>query len=295
MYKILQKARNKLTKKIDTIPFIRYYAELAYQTELEKHISNLPIISISDLDLVNKIKHEGVVITSLENLKISSNSKLFQAAENLIPKISPSISARKNDFTIHASSQQIMEYPEIFLWGLEERLLNIVENYLGLSVAYHGAYFRRDIANQVEQGSRLWHIDKEDRKVLKIIVYLNDITEDKGPFQYIPQALTAKLVQSLKYTSGYIRDQTFQGVVSPANYRSCTGVAGTVIFAATSSIFHRGKPPVVADRFAIFFDYTSRRQKQLFYCNSSLPYNDLLLIAKNLSKEQKDCIFWQNS
>ncbi|MBH8573532.1 2OG-Fe(II) oxygenase [Nostocaceae cyanobacterium CENA369] len=293
MYKFIQKARNKFIKKIDAIPFIRYQADLAYQTALEKHISQLPAISTSDFDLIEKIKHEGVVITSLEDLKIPSTPKLLQAAENLIPKILSSIAAQKNDFTIHASAQQIMEYPEIFLWGLEQRLLNIVENYLGLPVAYHGAYFRRDIANQVEQGSRLWHIDKEDRKVLKIIVYLNDISEDKGPFQYIPQSLTAKVVQSLKYTSGYIRNQTLQEVISPANYKSCTGDAGTVIFAATSSILHRGKPPVVSERFAIFFDYTSRRQKQLLYCNSSLPHSDLLLLANNLTEKQKECIFWE--
>jgi hypothetical protein len=294
MYILLQKMRNKILKKIDTIPFVRYQADLDYQTALEKYIPNLPIISKNDFDVVETIKNEGVVITSLESLGITSTIKLLHAAQKLLPKIPPSVSGHKNEFTIHATSEQIMEYPEIFLWGLEKRLLDIVENYLGLPVAYHGAYFRRDIANQVEQGSRLWHIDKEDRKVLKIIVYLNDISEDTGPFQYVPPSLTSTIAKSLKYTSGYIRDKVMQELISSGSYQSCIGKSGTVIFAATGSIFHRGKPPIVSDRFAIFFDYTSRRLKQSFYGNSCLPDNDLQLLSKNLSKQQKECIFWQN-
>ncbi|MEA5504081.1 2OG-Fe(II) oxygenase [Halotia wernerae UHCC 0503] len=294
MYTILQKVRNRILRKIDTIPFVRYQADLAYQTALEKHIPNLPVISKNDFDVIETIKDEGVVITSLEKLEIHSTLKFLHAAQNLLPKIPQSISGYKNKFTIHATSQQIMEYPEIFLWGLEQRLLDIVENYLGLPVAYHGAYFRRDIANQVEQGSRLWHIDKEDRKVLKIIVYLNDISEDTGPFQYVPPSLTSTIAQSLKYTSGYIRDKNMQELISSGNYKLCIGKSGTVIFAATGSIFHRGKPPIVSDRFAIFFDYTSRRLKQSFYGNSCLPDDDLLLLSKNLSKQQKECLFWQN-
>jgi hypothetical protein len=293
MYTLLQKTRNKILKKIDTIPFIRYQAELAYQTLVEKHVINLPVLSKTDFDLVKTIKHEGIVITSLEDLGIPSTLQLLQAAKNLMPKIPQSISGHKNEFVVHASSQQIMEYPEIFLWGLEQRLLNIVENYLGLPVAYHGVYFRRDIANQVEQGSRLWHIDKEARKVLKIIVYLNNMSEDKGPFQYIPQPLTSQIADSLKYTSGYILDQTMQEFVSPTDYKSCIGPVGTVIFAATDSIFHRGKLPIDSDRFAIFFDYTPRQQRQSFYGASSLPHEDLLFLAKNISEQQKECIFWQ--
>jgi hypothetical protein len=108
-----------------------------------------------------------------------------------MPKISR-FSGDENEFVVHATNEQMMEYPEIFLWGLEQRLLNIAENYLGLPVAYHGSYFRRDIANQVEKKSRLWHMDSEDRKLFKVIVYLNDINDERGPFQYLPKVSHCK-------------------------------------------------------------------------------------------------------
>ncbi|AFZ25010.1 hypothetical protein Cylst_2816 [Cylindrospermum stagnale PCC 7417] len=295
MYTLLQKTQNKILKQIHTIPFVRDKAEMAYQIAVEKHILSLPVLSTTDIDLVEQIKQEGVVITSLENLGIPSTPQLLQAAKNLIPKISQNIYIQENEYVIHASSQQMIEYPDIFLWGLEQRLLNIVENYLGLPAAYHGAYFRRDLANKVEKGSRLWHIDKEARKLLKIIVYLNDISEDKGPFQYIPQSLTSKIANYLKYTSGYITNEAMQKLTSPANYKSCTGSAGTVIFAGTGDIFHRGKIPIAADRFAIFFDYSPRVKNQSFYGASSLPHNELLSLTKNLSEQQKQYIFWQKN
>lgn len=83
-----------------------------------------------------------------------------------------------------------------------------------------------------------------------------------------------------------------QSVTSSEIYKSCTGIAKTVIIADTSSIFHRGKPPITSDRFTIFFDYTTRRYKQALYGTSILAYNDLLLLSKNLSEKQKKCIFW---
>lgn len=293
MHLLLPKIRKRIVKRIYQIPFIRERADLAYQIAVDKHKPNLPNISQDDLDLVERIKKEGVVITSLDNLGISSNIQLLHAAKKVATQMSSNLNTEKHKFVIHASLQQMMESPEIFLWGLEQRLLDIVEHYLGLPVAYHGAYFRRDIANRLEIGSRLWHIDPEDRKVLKIIIYINDVGEKQGPFEYISPDLTSKLAKSLNYSYGYIRDQTMQKIISPANYKSCLGISGTVIFAATGSIFHRGKPPEDADRFTVFFDYTSRRKNELFYINFAMPQQNLLTLSRNLSKKQKQCLFWQ--
>lgn len=292
MDKLLLKVRTKILKKIYQYPFIKYQSDHFYQKAIENNLSNLPPLPLNDLNLLEGIKKEGVVITTLEELAISSTTNMFESAKKLMEKIPKDIYDHQNQIVTHASSQQIMEYPQIFLWGLEERLVNIIENFLGLPVAYQGAYFRRDIANKLEVGSRLWHIDQEDRKILKIIIYLNDVSEDHGPFQYISKSLTSKIAQSLQYTSGYVQDKIMQEVISSDVYKSCIGTAGTVIIANTSNIFHRGKPPVISDRFTIFFDYTSRRYKQAFYGTSTLSYKDLLKISKSLSEKQKKCIFW---
>ncbi|HLO88431.1 MAG TPA: 2OG-Fe(II) oxygenase [Nostocaceae cyanobacterium] len=289
---ILLKIRKKILRKIDQHPFTRDYATRIHQQALAEHNSNLPMLSEKHKDLVEKVKQEGVVITSLEELGITSGFEMWKSAQNLLTKIQSKRIDEQDEIVVHANPQQMMEYPNIFLWGVEANILRIVENYIGLPVAYQGCHLRRDIANQLEKGSRLWHIDQEDHKIFKIIVYLNDVNEDGGPFQYIPKPLTDKLVQILRYTSGYINDETMQKFISPSNYKSCTGTAGTVVLASTDSILHRGKPPISSDRFTVFFDYTSRRHKQALHGTYTLPYHDLLFLSKNLSQEQKNCIFW---
>jgi hypothetical protein len=291
MHTLFKKARNKILREINHISFLKTQSELAYQASLEKHRSNLPALCAADLALLKTLQEEGVVITSLESLSIPSTGQMLQAAERLMPKIPKSISGDKNEYVVHATNQQIMEHPEIFMWGLQERLLNIIENYIGLPVAYHGVYFRRDIANEVEHTSRLWHLDKEDRKVLKVIIYLNDVMDDMGPFQYITQSLTPTIASSLDYNYGYIKDPIMQEYVSSSDCKSCTGSAGTVVIASTASIFHRGKVPSSGDRFALFFDYTS---KQPFTDYSSLSEKDLQILAERyFSQDQKEYVFWQ--
>jgi hypothetical protein len=294
MKTIATQVRNKILKNLYEVSFIRDPAEFTYQAALVRHKSDLPVLSSSDRAIVETLETEGVVVTSLEELAIPSTPGLQKAAKKLMPEIPREMTADESEFVVHATSEQIMKSPEIFLWGLEQRLLNIAENYLGLPVAYHGAYFRRDIANKVERKSRLWHMDSEDRKLFKVIVYLNDVNDDNGPFQYLPRDLTSQVAHSLKYKYGYLKDETMQQVISSSNYKSCTGVSGTVVIAGTGSVFHRGKLPLASDRFAVFFDYTSRQPKFPFYCKSSLPMEDLHSLSAMLSESQKQCVFWRH-
>ena len=173
MDKILLKIRKKILRKIDQHPFTKYQADCFYQKAIEKNFQNLPPLSPQNIDLIETVKKEGVVITKLEKLGITSTPDMWNSAQVLIPQISQNILSHPNQIVTHASPQQIIEYPQIFLWGLEQQLLNIIENFLGVPVAYQGIYFRRDIANQLEIDSRLWHIDQEDRKIFKIIVFLH--------------------------------------------------------------------------------------------------------------------------
>ncbi|MBD2414533.1 phytanoyl-CoA dioxygenase [Nostoc calcicola FACHB-389] len=295
MKKIITKVRNRILENLYRVPLLSNKADLIYQAAVDKHTDYLPIISSADMTLVETLKDEGVVVTSLAELSIPSTPEMFQVAQSLMPKIPRSISGNKNEFMIHATFEQMMEYPQIFFWGIQQRLLNIIENFLGLPVAYHYPSFRRDITNQVEQKSRLWHVDKEDRKVLKIIVYLNDVSDDGGPFQYIPKSYYSKVACSLRYNYNYIRDKTMQRIISPFNWKSCPGVAGTVVMADTANIFHRGKIPLSSDRFTIFFDYTCRSPKHPFYCKPLLSDEYLQKIIPKLSENQKQCVFWRSN
>jgi hypothetical protein len=292
MKTIAKKVYHRILSNLYQLPYVQNSAELDYLVSLEKHKTQLPVLSDADQALVETLKDKGFVRTSFTQLLIPSTHQMLKKAQSLMLRIPKSISTDKSEYVVHATSAQIMEHLEIFLWGLEQRLLNIVENYLGLPVAYHGAYFRRDLANNVQHKSRLWHLDKEDRKMLKIIVYLSDVNDDGGPFEYIPKSLTHMVAHTLSYNYGYVQQQTMERVVSPLNWQSCTGPAGTVLLVDTACLFHRGKIPVFGDRFTIFYDYTTRQPKHPFYCKSSLSPEHLVLLASQLGEKQRQCLLW---
>ncbi|MEI2580828.1 hypothetical protein [Scytonema sp. PRP1] len=288
--RILEKIRrlpNKIKRIILNISVFQLISQLVHQKKLEKYVKYLPKISLEDSNVVEYLRQEGTYVTSLQALQISSTSLMIASAEKLLPELL-AFSSDKNH-VISLPLLKLMKYPEIFLWGLQERLLNIIENYIGLPVLYHGAHFRREIANGKLIDVRQWHTDVEDHRMVRIIVYLNDVSLNGGPFEYISKNSTSLLRQTLQYSSGFVSDDIIKTLIPTSDWKPCIGRSGTVIFSDTRNVFHRAKPPVGADRFSITFSYTSRRPMTIF-SKVRLSGDELLGISSRLSRRQKQCI-----
>jgi 6-phosphogluconate dehydrogenase (decarboxylating) len=162
-----KKIINHLLKQVYNIPIVEKKLEIDYQIAVEEYANSISVISQEDLDLIATVKKDGIAITTLEKLGIDSTAEMLKTASNLSSAIQSVSESIGDGYVVHASIDQMVNEPEILLWGLEERILRIAESYFGLPVAYQGAYLRRDIANQVQEKSRLWHIDTEDRQVFK--------------------------------------------------------------------------------------------------------------------------------
>ena len=235
---LLKKVFNRLVKNVLQLSFFSQPATIAYLNKVEKHKRHLQDISIDDLEIITRVEREGVFVSSLDELKITNTKVLLDCCYKVLPELMSQIPKNKRQFYICNSSINSPEHTNIFLWGLDPRLLNLVERYLGLPPAYHGIYLRRDLANNVVRKSRLWHIDKEDRRMLKIIIYLNNVDDRNGAFQYIHKYNTEKVFQSLNYRHEYIKDEKISTVIPKSSWISCAGQAGTVIFVDTAAVFH---------------------------------------------------------
>jgi hypothetical protein len=282
MLKTLQKKVSQVTSGLD------YFS---YRANVVQHASHLPALTPGDRFIVETLQQQGTCITSLEALSVSATDSLLNAAHNILPALL-TLSTKKDRAYARADAEHLMQYPDLYRWGLQERLLDIIENYLGLPVAYHGVSFRRDVADGSQQGTRQWHIDIEDRRMAKIIVYFNDVGIDNGPYEYIPKPLTPS-PWVFKRNYGFIADDVVEKAVSATQWQACTGPSGTVVFTDTCAVFHRGKMPTQSERLAMFFTYTSRRPKHPEYCKSILNPDQLVTISTGLSNRQKQCIFWR--
>jgi|SRR5688572_9767728 len=90
--------------------------------------------------------------------------------------------------------------------------------------------------------SQRWHRDPEDRRMVKVFMYLEDVAEHNGPFCYIPETQTGSRFGKV-YRQGidrynYPPDGAIDGIL-PVQPQICTGRAGTIVFCDTSG-FHKG-------------------------------------------------------
>lgn len=283
----IRRIPNKIKRLFLQFPLFEIASKQSYQKQLKKHINYLPIISPENSILVESLHQEGVCASSLQTLEIASTPLMLASSEKLVTELLKLPSNGKHVISIPLV--KLMEYPEIFLWGMEEKLLNMIENYIGLPILYHGVEFRREIANGEHLDVRQWHIDVEDYRMLKIIVYLNDVSLNGGPFEYISKDVTLSSRQALQYNSGFVSDERMKAVVPTLNWKPCTGPSATAIFTDTCNVFHRAKPPVDTDRFSITFSYTSRRPIKI-YGKGTLPKDEFLKISSRLSQRQTECI-----
>lgn len=252
-----------------------------------EHANSLPSLSPRGSDVLRSLFEEGIFISSLEALEVDRGELLFNTAAQLSSKLKEL--PNNNSHIVKLPISESLKYPEIFCWSLQEKLIDVMENYIELPLLYHGYEFKREVANGKLVGARRWHQDTEDYRMVKIIIYLNDVGEDDGPFEYIPKHISNLLVKLLKYRSGFVKETTIAKLLSPQHWQTCMGKAGTVIIADVCNIFHRLRSPVKSDRLSLTYSYTSSKPLKLRQ-KFKFSQADWVRITSELTERQVKCL-----
>ncbi len=247
----------------------------------------MPLLHPFESDILHNLKRDGGVITSLARLYSEGVTSHFdmETATKLAANPKREADLNKN-YVLSASMAQLASAPHLIKWGLEERLLAIAQNYFELPVAYRGLILRRDYADGQYRETRQWHRDAEDTRILKIIVYLNDIDENGGAFRFLPKNQAPK--KRIKLVNGRVPEDIMNKIVSSDKYVTCIGPTGTVIFTDTVNVWHHGCVPKGTDRLTAFFAYNSDMPLRPQYCQPLFPKS--CLDTKNLSSKQSSAI-----
>ncbi len=276
-----------------------------YQAVRDRHRPHLPALTTAiDQKVVDTLKRDGVCRTSLEELNIPNTEAFLAAARAIFAELEAV--AQPGQGTLNTNFRQLMTYPDLFLWGLSDRLLHIAENYLEVPIGYDTFTCTLSVKQSKEAGTRLWHIDHEDRRMIKLIVYLTDVDEESGPFQYIRPEISDQLEANVPSKFDFLSQTELETYlprsasdpsqpVPPEEYLiSCTGKAGTVLLADTARAYHRGKPPMAANRHAVFFGYLAARPRHPFRCGRSLLTPEQLdQLSKDLPPKKQAAVHWQ--
>ena len=168
------------------------------------HLATLPPLANCDRALVGALVQDGVVLTNLASLALPETERLQEVLGGFRDQLMMATS--NGHSTLRPSHDQLVADAFLWRWGLNVRLLDIVENYLGVARRYYGADVRREVADGRCTDVRQWHRDTEDERLFKVLIWLNNVDVDGGPFQYISRARTARATDSLRYVTGYISD-----------------------------------------------------------------------------------------
>ncbi|MAK54348.1 MAG: hypothetical protein CML17_00605 [Pusillimonas sp.] len=112
------------------------------------------------------------------------DQKYYEVIETLSSKVKLSFDNQPQQ-GLMLKSQNIWEYKD---------LLTSVANYLvpfleqeryGCHLYVDKVYIYRTLKINKRESSYLWHYDNNPKEIVKNIVYLNDVTEDNSPFEYL--------------------------------------------------------------------------------------------------------------
>jgi hypothetical protein len=223
--------------------------------------------------VIGELRDTACVVTSVGALGIAHTDRFWADVDSLLAEIAPlGIGHFEGDLSDGRSTaahclsidppELLKKSPNVLLTGLDETMLDLAESYLGVPVAFTTVHLRKDIGTAQQVGTRIWHLDTEDHRVLRVIVYLADVGIDDGPFEYIPLEQTKQQSKAIK-ERGYraagdpLLDDEMATLVPQSQWRQSTGPRGTMAIADNARLFHHGKPHA-SQRLALIYTYTSR-------------------------------------
>ncbi|MGM7667312.1 hypothetical protein [Microbacterium sp. A93] len=266
---------------------LRWAADGRHEERRRKWAPHLPPLDADQAALVSTLHRDGVHIGLLDDLDVPSTGTLKSALEQVAGPLAALPSAGAS--TVRPTVDDLLSDLSLWQWGLQDRMLDIVENYLGVPARYYGADVRREVANDQAVGVRQWHRDAEDRRTVKILVWLNDVDEEGGPYAYIPLAESLYAVERLRYVAGFVDHAKVIRMVAPGSVATATGPRWTAVVADNCRLLHRATPPVARDRLSVTFTWSSRTPMKTEEA-PDFTADHLRRIRSGLSERQLACL-----
>jgi Phytanoyl-CoA dioxygenase (PhyH) len=133
-----------------------------------------------------------------------------------------------------------------FAFCSSRRMLDVANAYLRLwsKLSYVDMWYTaQQPATDERVASQNWHVDFDDKHLLKAFVYLSDVGADHGPFEYVPGSQPGGRHHEVRPWTpmgyGRVPDEEVARSVPPEEIATFTGPKGTLILCNTSGL-HRG-------------------------------------------------------
>lgn len=275
-------------------------AELRHRHSLRRNLV-IPSLLPDEAAVVDGLERNGVFVTELASLGlIGVNQHPIMVSAGAVAARLAARAAKLGDKVpdmMTSDPADLMLHQEVYSWGLNAVMLRIAEAYLRQPVAYDGPLLFHTPANGQEVGTRRWHLDREDVRMVKVGLYLHDVDDASGPFQILTGE-NRRPDGKFDYRAMTMAElaQRHGGAAPHHKTVTCTGKSGSLVFADTARFYHRGKPATDRARSAIFFSYFSRAPRHPFFCDRSrLSRKQIMQLVEGLHPVQRESALWRDT
>lgn len=253
--------------------FLYRSLELPYKKLL---FMNKPSLTPIQSNILANLQQDGIVVTNFEELfgkdviaplvdeyTLFYQNKTVQEIKTDYLNGTASNNPNYKNYNIRASSLQPIQSAHSVLLqkGMSEQLGNIAAAYFNEAalLRYADYWLSMPVPTTERNYSQNWHRDPEDQRILKVFVYLNDVSVDNGAFEYVKGShLTGPFNSVFPYDAehpnNYPVEEELRSLIPPDAFRINEGKKGTVIICDTHG-FHRGGYCKTGDRWLMTYMY----------------------------------------
>ncbi len=163
---------------------------------------------------------------------------------------------RKADFLVQLlGNGDLLKLPEARAFALSEELIALTACYFGEVPVISRADLWWSPPNESKAESQLYHYDGEDKSQLKVILLVNDVDMDTGPFTFV-DAIASGKVGTTRRHSARLDDESVEAVAGKPAVTALTGSAGSVGIVDTSRCLHYGSRGNSKERLLLMLQFT---------------------------------------
>jgi hypothetical protein len=231
---------------------------LANRSARRRYTHEPPVLDELQQRVVEQLRNEGYATLPLSELAPDLWSDLESEAARFVAETEAELAKEKagsesalrrregKEFVVRKYAYDVelsLDDPWLRL-GLNTRMLDIANAYLGMwaKLEYVDVWYTPPVEDPERRSSQRWHRDFNDRHLLKAFLYLVDVDEKTGPFEYVPRTAPGNELDHLwpwrPLGDNYPPEQELAEKIADRTV-SFTAPKGTIIFCNTCG-FHRG-------------------------------------------------------
>ncbi|MEM7425383.1 MAG: hypothetical protein AAF441_04770 [Pseudomonadota bacterium] len=190
---------------------------------------------------------------------------------------------RKADFLVQLlGNEDVLSIPEVLEFALGDELVALTSSYFDEVPVISRVDLWWSPPNKSKAESQLYHFDGEDKSQLKVILLVNDVDADTGPFTFVDAVGSGKVGASRRH-SARLDDDAVESIAGESAVTSLMGPAGTVGVVDTSRCLHYGSRGNSKERLLMMIQFT-----RFLAPKASFPDWKSLLTETDLSSLNKN-------